>query len=313
MPERKNFYSKILLFGEYALMAGSEALSIPYDSLHGAFAFRRQPARSEFDSNSHLKKYAGYLRELSKDEKFSGQLNISRMEKDIAKGLVFESNIPPGYGLGSSGALAAAVYERYGRDKIPANTDISNEKLVALKQIMAVMESWFHGKSSGLDPVICYLQKAVMVAGENLIKTVELPQYKKLSGGAVFLLDTGMTGETQPLVNYFVKQCENPGFLQKIKTELIPLNEQCIRSYLSGDMETLFPYLKKLSAFTLQHFHPMVPEKVLPVWKEGLSGGRYFLKLCGSGGGGMMLGFTRNFEQAKTELKSFPLKIVQQF
>ncbi len=313
MPERKKFYSKILLFGEYALMAGSKALSIPYDSLHGAFAFRQHPGRSEFDSNSHLKEYAGYLRELSQKGKFSVKLDISRLEKDIDNGLVFESNVPLGYGLGSSGALVAAVYDRYGLDKIPVNTNLSGEKLVALKQIMAAMESWFHGKSSGLDPVICYLQRAVMVAGENYLKTVDLPQFGELSGGAVFLLDTGMTGETQPLVNYFVQQCENTDFLKKIKTELIPVNEQCIRAYLSGDVETLFLYLKKLSAFTLQYFHPMVPEKVMPVWKEGLKGGHYFLKLCGSGGGGMMLGFSRNFKQTKIELNSFPLRIVQQF
>ncbi len=313
MSERKNFYSKILLFGEYALMAGSKALSIPYDSLYGAFAFRQQPGRSEFDSSSHLRKYASYLRRLSQEEKLSGKLDVSRLEKDIDNGLVFESNISPGYGLGSSGALVAAVYDRYGRDKILANTDIPGEKLVALKEIMAAMESWFHGKSSGLDPVICYLQKAVLVEGENRLRIVELPRFEKPSGGAIFLLDTGMTGETQPLVNYFVKQCESTGFLQKIESKLIPLNDQCILAYLSGDMTTLFPCLEKLSAFTLQHFHPMIPEKVLPVWKEGLKGGRYFLKLCGSGGGGMMLGFTRNFEQAKTYLKPFPLKIVQQF
>ena len=94
---------------------------------------------------------------------------------------------------------------------------------------------------------------------------------------------------------------------------MIPLNAQCIRAYLSGDMDALFPCLEKLSAFTLHHFHPMIPEKLSPAWEEGLENRQYFLKLCGSGGGGMMLGFTRNFEQAKTNLKPFPLKIVQQF
>ncbi len=313
MSEHKTFYSKILLFGEYALMAGSKALSIPYGSLYGAFTFRQQPGHPEFDSSSHLKKYAGYLRRLSQEEKLSGKLDISRLEKDIDNGLVFESNIPPGYGLGSSGALVAAVYECYGRNRILAYSELSNDKLVALKQILATMESWFHGKSSGLDPMICYLQKAVMAEGDNRLKIVELPRFEPTVGGAIFLLDTGMTGKTQLLVNYFVGQCEKPGFLHKIKSELVPLNEQCILSYLSGDMESLFPCLEKLSAFTLQHFHPMIPEKVLPVWKEGLKDGRYFMKLCGSGGGGMMLGFTRNFEQAKTYLKPFPLKIVQQF
>ncbi|VAW29411.1 Phosphomevalonate kinase [hydrothermal vent metagenome] len=312
MSERKNFYSKILLFGEYALMVGSQALSIPYESLQGTFVFGK-PDSSEFDYKSHFKKYAGYLRELSQEGKLVGKLDISRLEKDIDNGLMFESNIPLGYGLGSSGALVAAVYDRYGLDKIPANTNLSGEKLVALKKTMAAMESWFHGKSSGLDPVVCYLQKAVMAAKDNQLEIVNLPRFGTTSGGAVFLLDTGMTGETQPLVNYFVKQCENSGFFQSIHSELIPLNTQCIRAYLTGDVETLFPCVKKLSAFTLQHFHPMIPEKLFPAWKQGLENRQYFLKLCGSGGGGMMLGFTCNFEQAKTNLKPFPLKIVQQF
>ncbi len=313
MSARRNFYSKILLFGEYALMAGSPALSIPYDRLHGAFAFRRQPAGTAFDSNSHLKKYAGYLRELLQEGKLSFKPDISRLEKEIDNGLVFESNIPPGYGLGSSGSLVAAVYDRYGQDKIPADATLSNKKLVALKQILAVMESFFHGKSSGLDPLICYLQKAILIEGENLLKTVELPRFETTTGGAVFLLNTGMTGETRTLVNYFVAQCKKAGFFDKIKSELIPLNEQCIRTYLSGDRDTLFPCLEKLSAFTLQYFNPMIPEKLFPVWKQGLENRQYFLKLCGSGGGGMILGFTHNFEKAKTYLKPFPLKIVQQF
>ncbi len=312
MPQRENFYSKILLFGEYALMAGSPALSIPYNDLHGTFVFGKV-STAGFDSNSHLKKYAGYLRKLSRKKEFSGKLDISQLEKDVDNGLVFESNIPLGYGLGSSGSLVAAVYERYGMNKIPIGVALSNDKLVALKQIMAAMESWFHGKSSGLDPLICYLQKAVMVKGENKLEVVDLPQFTSDTGGAMFLLDTGTTGETQPLVNYFVNQCEKADFLDKIKSELVPLNQQCIRAYLSGDTEALFPCVEKLSAFTRQYFQPMIPEKVLPVWEKGLENRKYFLKLCGSGGGGMMLGFTPDFEQTKNILKAFPIKIVQQF
>jgi mevalonate kinase len=312
MKESKRFYSKILLFGEYALMAGSEALSIPYSKLEGAFAFQPQQ-QTTLDSNSHLKKYAAYLRQLSQKKHFSGKLDVAQFENDVNRGLVFNSNIPSGYGLGSSGALVAAVYDRYGRDKIPADDQLSNEKLAVLKQTMAEMESWFHGKSSGLDPLICYLQKAVKVESDNRLKIVDLPHFETASGGAVFLLDTEMTGETQPLVRYFVKQCEDPAFSEKLKTELIPLNSGCIRSYLAGDALSLLPVVEKLSAFTLQYFRPMIPEKLLPLWQKGLENNLCSLKLCGSGGGGMMLGFTRDFEQTKNFLKPFSLQIVQQF
>jgi mevalonate kinase len=310
MQQREDFYSKILLFGEYALMAGSPALSIPYPELHGSFAFQAtKPASGEFDSNSHLKKYVAYLRKLFGSN--PATLDISRFENDIAKGLIFQSNIPLGYGLGSSGALVAAVYARYAGPKV-LQEEVSAGHLKELKQHFAAMESWFHGKSSGLDPLICYLRKAVVVTKDSTLKTVDLPVFETDGKGAIFLLDTGMTGETQPLVNHFVEQCKAESFLERIKTELIPLNNRCIRSYLSADKEELLVSLAKLSAFTLRHFRPMIPEKVIPAWEEGLSSGNYSLKLCGSGGGGMMLGFTRHFEKAQNALKSFPLKIVQQ-
>ena len=311
--ESKRFYSKILLFGEYALMVGSDALSIPFNRLQGMFAFQSQTGNTASDSNRHLRKYALYLRQLSQKKDFPGKLDVKQFENDINNGLIFQSNIPSGYGLGSSGALVAAVYDRYGHDKIPADELLSSKKLARLKQILAEMESWFHGKSSGLDPLICYLQKAVMVKGGNQLKTVALPHFASPSNGALFLLDTGITGETQPLVNYFVKQCEETLFSEKLKTELIPLNAKCIHSYLEGDIPSLLSGMEKLSAFTLQYFRPMIPEKLLPVWEKGISNKTYYLKLCGSGGGGMMLGFTQNFEQTESLLKPFPLQIVQQF
>ncbi len=307
MQPREKFYSKILLFGEYALIVGSQALSIPYRELHGAFSAAAADHPSAFDSNAHLKKYAAYLQQ---QETLRGWLDVDRFENDIASGLVFESNIPLGYGLGSSGALVAAVYERYrleNHDEKP----VSGERLQQLKNRFALMESWFHGKSSGLDPLICYLQQAVKVGADGQLQTVEIPQPESASG-TLFLLDTGTTGETQPLVNYFMQQCEKPGFLHQIRSELVPLNEKCIAAYLAGHARELFSCVEQLSAFTLQHFRPMIPERLLPYWQKGLENKSYSLKLCGSGGGGMMLGFTRHFEETKKQLEPFPLKTVQQ-
>jgi len=298
MQQRKKFYSKILLF---------QALSIPYRELYGSFVFGKKSSDKAFDSNGHLKKYAGYLHRLFQKGSLPGQLNISQFEKDIGEGLAFESNIPLGYGMGSSGALVAAVYERYARFKIP------EEDLITLKEVFAAMESYFHGKSSGLDPLVCYLQKAVKMEKNNRLQVVEQPHFEKKTSGGLFLLDTATTGETQPLVNYFMAQCQKPDFLQQIKSKLVPLNAKCIKAYLSGDSTALFSCMEKLSGFTLRHFRPMVPEKLLPLWEKGWKDKSCFLKLCGSGGGGMMLGFTRNFEKAKELLNSFSLEIFQEF
>ena len=39
------------------------------------------------------------------------EFNWGKLDNDIKENLYFNSNIPQGYGLGSSGALIAAVYE----------------------------------------------------------------------------------------------------------------------------------------------------------------------------------------------------------
>jgi len=39
----------------------------------------------------------------------------------------------------------------------------------------------------------------------------------------------------------------------------------------------------------------------------------YYLKLCGSGGGGYILGFTEDLERAKASLKDYKLEVVYQF
>ncbi len=304
MPEQNRFYSKILLFGEYALILGSQALSIPYGDLYGYFSSGPAGEGNQIlDSNAHLKKYAAFLQQ---QPQLKQLLDLALFEKDIEDGLIFKSNIPLGYGLGSSGALVAAVYHRYAIEKIPS------QNLVALKQVLAAMESWFHGKSSGLDPLICYLNRAVLLEGNERLKTVVLPSVQNGAGGTLFLLDTGTVGETRPLVNYFMQQSQRTAFLEKIKNRLIPLNGECIRAYLRGDAGSLSGCMKSLSVFTLEYFHPMIPEKLLSIWQKGLADEHFFLKLCGSGGGGMMLGFTRNFEKTKEIIKPFSVKIFQQ-
>ncbi len=46
-------------------------------------------------------------------------------------------------------------------------------------------------------------------------------------------------------------------------------------------------------------FAPMIPESIFNIWKKGLDSNAYYLKLCGSGGGGYILGFTKDYEKAE--------------
>ena len=78
-------------------------------------------------------------------------------------------------------------------------------------------------------------------------------------------------------------------------------------------MKSLFKNTKELSKVVLSNFKPMIPEQFHQIWQNGIETNDYYLKLCGSGGGGYILGFTKDFEKAKKSLKDYKLEMVYQF
>jgi len=90
-----------------------------------------------------------------------------------ATSLYFDSSIPQGYGVGSSGALVAAIYDTYAIDKIEATETLTRDKLLRLKEIFSLMESFFHGKSSGLDPLNSYLSIPILMILEDNYKAIQ--------------------------------------------------------------------------------------------------------------------------------------------
>ena len=57
----------------------------------------------------------------------------------------------------------------------------------------------------------------------------------------------------------------------------------------------------------------MIPRQFHELWKKGLETNEYYLKLCGSGGGGYILGFTEDMDRAKLALKDYKLEVVYNF
>ena len=304
------FYSKILLFGEYGIIKDSKGLSIPYNFYKGALIIPEQQTQQTIESNGQLRGFCDYLSK-NQTEALSS-FDLVQMNSDLDKGMYFDSSIPQGYGVGSSGALVAAIYDRYALDKITVLENLTRDKLLALKAVFAQMESFFHGKSSGLDPLNSYLSLPILINSQEHIEPAGIPSQSN-SGGGVFLLDSGMTGETAPMVQLFMEKMKHEGFRSMLKNEFVRYTDQCVEDFLNGDVRSLFGNIKRLSKVVLDHFQPMIPKQFHQLWQLGLETNAYYLKLCGSGGGGYMLGFTQDLAKAKSVLKDYKLEVVYQF
>lgn len=303
------FYAKILLFGEYGIIEDSQGLTLPYSFYKGTLKFSDLNTDFEKKSNTSLAKYADYLTDITLPEKF--ELDVSAFKADIAKGLFFDSNIPQGYGVGSSGALVAAIFEKYSvLDYQPES--ISKDELKELKQVFGLLESYFHGKSSGIDPLICYMNLPILIENRDNVDRVTIP-HGEAGKGAIFLIDSGMTGETGPMVQIFFEKMKTEGFRKTLKEEFIRYNNACIDAFLKKEMTPLFKNLKNLSVWAYEHFKPMIPESLYNAWKKGLDSNAYYLKLCGSGGGGYILGFTRDYGKAEKMLAGFEKEVIYRF
>jgi len=191
----------------------------------------------------------------------------------------FESTIPFGYGVGSSGALTAGIYDRYGIDK--------KQGLFILKRELGAIESFFHGASSGIDPLICYLNQPILMHSKT-----ELEQLDVLPELAIpfFLVDTHISRKTAPLVELFLEKSKNAHYQNRCEAELIPAVDNAIAALLAGDSELLFEQWHEISFFQYKYFLEMIPKGFRDLWLAGLSGDDFKLKLCGAGGGGFILG-----------------------
>ena len=307
------FYSKILLFGEYGIIRDSKGLSIPYNFYNGALKREDNPSEEAIKSNGHLKRFVSHLEILQSEQPELVTFDLASLKNDVENGMFFDSSIPQGYGVGSSGALVAAIYDKYAQNKITVLENLTREKLLQLKTIFGQMESFFHGKSSGLDPLNSYLSIPILINSKDNIEATGIPTQSLEGTGAVFLIDSGIVGETAPMVTIFMEKLKDQGFRKMLKSQFIKHTDACVENFLGGDMKSLFANTKKLSKVVLNNFKPMIPEQFHEIWQAGIDSNDYYLKLCGSGGGGYILGFTQNLEKARISLKDYKLEVVYQF
>lgn len=304
------FYSKILLFGEYGIIKDSKGLSIPYNSFKGGLRIGDMNNAEEKKSNVSLNKFRNYLLKIDKSVV---KFDFEKLNSDLSEGMFFDSSIPQGYGVGSSGALVAAFYDRFAINKITVLENLTKPKILDLKNIFSIMESFFHGKSSGLDPLNSYLSLPILIHSKNEIETTGIPSQITNGKGAVFLLDSGKSSDTAPMVDLFFKSMKNKSYDKMIKEEFIKTTDHCVDDFLNGNFNSLFKNIKTLSKVVLKNFKPMIPENFHNIWAKGIESDEYFLKLCGSGGGGYILGFAKDFKKAQKSLNDFNLEVIYNF
>lgn len=308
----KLYHAKILLFGEYGIIKDSMGLSIPYDFYKGALVSSPSSREAAKESNLHIREFCQYLETLNSDSSFGARIDTAALKKDLDGGLYFDSSIPLGYGVGSSGALVAAIYERYAIGRI-SSEGISTQDILSLKDTLGRMESFFHGHSSGLDPLICYMNLPILVRPQGNIDTVGIPDSNTEGSGAIFLLDSGVQHSTGDLINVFFEKMKNEGFRKMLREEFNALNDACIQAFIDGRKANLLENVRALSRVVFTHFSPMIPRSLKKIWLDGLESDTYYLKLCGAGGGGFVLGFTDDYDKAARMLRGFSTQPIYRF
>ena len=296
---KKKFFSKILLFGEYGIIKNSKALVIPYKKYYGSLKFSSKLDNVQKYSNINLKQLSKYIKN---NEFLSNKINTLKLDTDIENGLYFESTIPESYGLGSSGAVVAAIYESY---KLEVGVDL---KINDLKLILSNIESFFHGQSSGIDPLSCYVQKPLLVESKNNINTIDIPPQNINSKRTLFLIDTECKGNTQGLVEIFLNKLRQKDFEVFFKNEFVVATNNSITNFLERKYEDFESNFIELSKKTFNNFQEMIPINYKNLWMDGIEKKDYYLKLCGSGGGGFLIGLTTDLDKVQ---KLFPTKKIE--
>ncbi len=258
MESFRSYPGKILLFGEYTILDGSKALAIPYDEYQGNFKEGHDP---------RIETYFNWLKEQDLP------LDKKKLEQ-YSKTIEFDSNIPVGYGVGSSGALVAATY-----DLCKAIDDLPKW------EVLAAMEAFFHESSSGMDPMVSYYKKPfVMVDGE--LKEAEfneelLPYFS--------LYDSSTTRATSKLVKLYQYKLSKDNFRDATEW-MIEINNSIITDLTAN--EEIDPYeIQRLSTLQREWMEDFIPMDVREEWDKCFENGTSIFKLCGAGGGGFFLEF----------------------
>ncbi|MCF8239519.1 MAG: hypothetical protein K9I85_15260 [Saprospiraceae bacterium] len=279
--------AKLLLFGEYTVLLKGEALAIPLTQRSGYWSVTDQVDPS-------LLEWARWLNGQEATGHLPWPIDTTAFLRFVKDGGSFESNIPSGCGMGSSGALVAALAEQY-------STHIPGD-LNAQIQGLAFLEKYFHGNSSGMDPLVSLTRKAIHQDPDQGIHLAVLPVIPP----ELFLVDTGLARQTAPLVHVFRLLLEQEADRTLLLMELLPQVHRAIHAVLHQEQIPFNEAFSAISRLQARLFRPMIPDDLYPHW----DGPQHQLKLCGAGGGGYFLGRIKGDQWPDLPYPVIPLSAV---
>ncbi len=308
---QNTFFAKILLFGEYSLMHGSTALTIPFKQYGAALhkphkAMDKKAIRTAVYSNKQLNAFYVFLAADQYRPLFRDLIDMDSFKQDLDDGLYLSSNIPSGYGLGSSGALVAAVYDRYPVSNRPP---LQNTNLPELRMLFARMEAFFHGHSSGFDPLSIFANRPLLINNKQCPSLIGIKPSSIKIVNSFFLINTNIPRKTNALITLFGEKLQQKYFNDRFHQEVIPCNDACVSATLDGSPDIMH-HISDLSQLQLELFREMIPGNYVSLWEEGLASRQYAVKLCGAGGGGFMLGYADNSNEVRTLLNKQHAQVI---
>ena len=254
------------------MLLSSDALAIPFNYFSGSW---RAGIRSDYPFD--LDEWIGHLSSLENE---NIRLDVNRMHLDFDNDIRFVSNIPQGGGLGSSGGITAAFYDRYVYDEKSVDTELAD-----IRSILSHMESYFHGESSGVDPLVSLTGKSyASFEGRGSLHNLVIPQSL-----ALHIILTNTDRQTAPLIKFFRESMGEKKFAKRIYDEQIPAVHNFISAWSDGRVSDVESAFRQIGAIEWDLCKPMITKEIKPWWKQSLESDNFSVKLCGAGGGGAYL------------------------
>lgn len=217
-------HSKIILFGEHAVVYGKSAIAIPFP-----LKMKTKITQKEGEPWVTSLLYEGPLKDVPTE--MQGICNCIGETFHILKkplegiNFEFQSDIPMGRGLGSSAAAATSVVRAiYNYFETPLEKEV-------LYHLVGLSESYAHGKPSGID---------------MMAVTSDFPiEFRKEDGATevcskeefiIVVADTGMIGGTREAVSRVRQKHESNGErINIVIDEINDLSMEAKKAILSGD------------------------------------------------------------------------------